>query len=116
MKASAIGASLTFAALGFLATSTNAFAESPLDGYAPSSTINACVAEIDDRANLEGATRIRHVVEAKKRRSIGHKLKIDSTLYDDAAGKVLREYASVCVVTRGNVPYRFEIEEVGDDS
>ena len=108
------GTCMTLTVLAWL-ISANVSEASPLDGHAPASTIEACVAEIDDRANFEGATRVRHEVDAKKRRSIGHKLRIESIVFDDNAGTVLREYATTCVVTRGTEPYRFRMEEISKD-
>jgi hypothetical protein len=78
---------------------------------APKSTVDTCVAEISDRADYTAATRIRHDVESEQRRTVGHILNIDTLVYGDTDGRLLRTYATRCVVGAGPEPLYFEIKE-----
>lgn len=81
---------------------------------ADKSEIDACVAAVNEAANLEDAERIRHDVESRERRTVGHKLIIDTTVYGTAG--ILREYHAVCVVEKGDAPTSFEMQEVDSRS
>lgn len=78
---------------------------------APRSTVDTCVAEISDHADYTAATRVRHDVESEERRTVGHILRIDTLVYGDADGRLLRKYATRCVVGNGPEPLHFEIRE-----
>lgn len=72
--------------------------------------VDACVAAVTAQADYSDAMRVRHDIESSERRSIGHKLVIDTKVYGDRG--VLREYRAVCVVTRDAEPLSFEIQEI----
>jgi hypothetical protein len=91
--------------------STSSIADGLDPDLAPQNTVNICVAKISDHADYTAATRVRHEVESEQRRTIGHILRIDTLVYGDADGKLLREYATKCVVGNSLKPLRFEIEE-----
>lgn len=75
-------------------------------------SIEACVAEIGRHANYADATSVRHDVEVEPRRSIGHKLRIATTILDESGGEAIRAYSTVCTVTPEAVPSKFRIREV----
>ena len=103
----------TLAAFGLFYSATS-HADYPFQELAPQSTIDLCVAEISDRANYESATRVRHEIESKARRTIGHVLLIDTTVYGPENSKLIREYATKCIVGNGGKPVLFKIRESGN--
>jgi len=103
-------------ALATLATLGLGFSASALGGgllpdLAPQSTVDLCVAEIADYADYSDATRVRHEIESKHRRTVGHVLKIDTLVYDDTDSEAIREYATICAVGSGDKPVKFRIRE-----
>ena len=76
--------------------------------------IASCIAELAHHANYEDAAEVRHEIEVSKRRTIGHKLNIRTSVYSDSDDELIRAYASRCVVYRDNKPIRFRISELGD--
>ncbi len=88
--------------------SASPFLEVPVD----EASVDACVAEIEQHANYAGARRVLHDVEVEQRRSIGHELKITTTILSEPGGAPIRAYATECVVTPRRAPARFRIREV----
>ena len=84
-----------------------AFAQAELD-----QEIRSCVAEVGLRANYDDAIQVRHEIVVTKRRSIGHKLDIRTSVYSDAGDEAIRAYATRCIVYRDNKPVRFRISEL----
>ena len=78
--------------------------------------VASCVAEVADHADYRDAGQIRHEIEVTDRRTIGHKLNIRTSVYSETGERVIREYATRCIVYRDNKPVRFEISEVRDDA
>ena len=78
--------------------------------------ISSCVAAVADHANYNDATRIRHAVVGVKERTVGYKLTIETSLYDDASDIAIREYATSCVVNGSYVPMQFSISETDNDA
>jgi len=103
-------ATVTLAAMG-LFLSAGSMAASQLTELAPASSIDVCVAQIEDHANYDDASRVRHVIESSKRRNHGHLLKVDTTVYGETEDDVIREYAATCVVARNGTQLKFEIKE-----
>ena len=101
---------ITLATLS-LSFSAASVADNLSPDIAPQSTVDTCVAEISDRADYTAATRVRHDVESEARRTVGHILRIDTLVYGDADGKLLRQYVTRCVVGNGPEPLHFEIRE-----
>ena len=101
----------TLAAMGLL-FSAGANADALFQKPAPQSTIDLCVTQIADRANYDGATRVRHEVESQERRTIGHELRIDTRVFGDIEDEVIREYATICAVGHSQRPLSFRIKEV----
>ncbi len=79
---------------------------------APPRDIDMCVAAVRERAELADAMRVRHDVTSR-RRTVGYEIEIDTTVYAQGSGAVLRQYESVCVATGGRFPSRFRIAETG---
>lgn len=80
---------------------------------APSRDIEMCVAEVRQRADFTGASRVRYDIVSTRRRHVGFEIEIETTLYAPTDGAVLREYETVCVATGGERPSRFLISEKG---
>ena len=78
--------------------------------------INSCVAAVAEHANYNDATRVRHAIVGVKERTVGYRLTIETSLYDDASDIAIREYATSCVVNGGNVPMQFSISETDNDA
>lgn len=93
-----------------LALSSTVRAETLSSKRADPAQIDACVAAVNEGADLRDASRVRHEIETLDRRSVGYKLLIDTTVYGEV-GK-LREYRAVCVVTHRDTPRSFEMHEV----
>ena len=80
------------------------------------SEISSCVAAVADHANYSDATKVRHAVVGVKERTVGYKLTIETSLYNDASDAAIREYATSCVVNGSNVPMKFSISESDNDA
>lgn len=100
----------SLAVLG-LVSSAVAQADSMFQKTAPQSTVDLCVTQIAGHADYAGATRVRHDVESRERRAIGHELRIDTQIYDDEQ-VLIRKYATTCAVGHSQRPLTFRIKEV----
>ena len=76
--------------------------------------ISSCVAAVADHANYSDATKVRHAVVAVKERTVGYKLTIETSIFNEASDVAIREYATSCVVNGSNVPVQFSISESGN--
>lgn len=76
--------------------------------------ISSCVATVAANANYADATRVRHAVVDVKERTVGYKLTIETSLYNENGDAAIREYATSCVVNGNNAPLQFSISETGD--
>ena len=101
----------TMALLGLL-FSASAAADPLFPKVAPQSTVDLCVSQIAGHADYTGATRVRHEVESRERRSIGHELRIDTRVFGDVKDEVIREYATTCAVGHSQRPLTFRIREI----
>lgn len=77
--------------------------------------IQSCVATVAENANYADATRVRHAVVDVKERTVGYKLTIETSLYNEKSDAAIREYATSCVVNGNNTPLQFAISQAGDD-
>lgn len=77
------------------------------------SEVNACVAEVRQRMDYNGATHVRHDIVAVERRKVGYTMKISTSVFGAAEGKAIRAYATECVVNGNNKPLHFDFNEVG---
>ena len=101
---------ISLATMGLI-FSASSMANDLFSDVAPKSTVDTCVAEISSHADYTAATRVRHDVESEERRTVGHILRIDTLVYGDVDGKLLREYTTRCVVGTSVEPLYFEIKE-----
>lgn len=104
----ALALSLT-AAPSIAATATSRYEQAEID-----KEVASCVAELANHANYENAGQVKHEIEISKRRTIGHKLSIRTSVYSDSDDELIRAYSTRCVVYRDNTPVRFRISELGD--
>ena len=79
--------------------------------YAFDREVKSCIAEINDRANYEGAKRVRHTVVPLKNTFIGRVLTIETTVFSDSDESALRAYTSYCVAKGAEKPVKFKITE-----
>ena len=73
--------------------------------------IKSCIAELGNQANYADASQVRHEIVVTKRRTIGHKLDIQTSVYSDSSDNAIRAYATKCVVYRDNKPVKFRVSE-----
>jgi hypothetical protein len=78
--------------------------------------IRSCVATVGQNANYADATRVRHDIVGVKERTVGYKLTIETSLYNERDDAAIREYATYCVVNGSNAPMQFSISESDDDA
>jgi hypothetical protein len=76
--------------------------------------IQSCVATVAENASYDDATRVRHAVTHVKERTVGYKLTIETSLYNETGENAIRQYATLCVVNGNNVPMQFSISEAGE--
>ncbi len=104
----------TTAVLG-LVISAGAQADPLFPKIAPRSTVDYCVQQIGDHADYNDARLVRHEIESKERRSIGHELRIDTRIYGETEDELIREYATVCAVGNSQRTLSFRIRQVSVD-
>lgn len=78
--------------------------------------INSCVKAVGEQANYSDATRVRHAVVGVTERTVGYKLTIETSLYDDSGEVAIREYATSCVINGNNAPMKFSISQIDDNA
>ena len=100
----------TFAAIGVLGLAAQA-SGATVDEIKYDSEVKSCVAEIRNHVSYAGASRVRHDVTLVKPKLLGYVMKIDTSIYTEAAGTPQREYATYCVVNGNHKPLKFEISE-----
>jgi hypothetical protein len=91
---------------------TGSIAASPFDEGPSDSSVKACVAQIAEQANYDDAAGVRHEVVTKERRISGHLMMIDTKVYDQINGEVVREYATTCVVGHNGNQLSFKIKQI----
>ena len=109
-------AAMTVLALMGLSLADTAVAGPASPELAPADKIDACVAEVSANVDVSDAWRVRHEVASQKRRGVGHRLTISTTVYGESEGEILRTYAAECVVTKSERPLAFRIEETAPDA
>lgn len=73
--------------------------------------IRSCIAELGNHANYADASQVRHEVVVTKRRTLGHKLDIQTSVFSESSDDVIRAYATKCIVYRDNKPVKFKFSE-----
>ena len=98
-----------FAAAALLATlSTNApAADDVVVRYADE--LDACVAALNERLDLAGVHRIRHVVTKLDTNGIGYALTLRTSTYADESEK---QYSAYCEATGTHRPTRLRVREL----
>ena len=106
---------VTLAAIGMLGLAAQANAAT-IDEIKYDNEVKSCVAEIRSHVSYADASRVRHEVLLVKPKLVGYVMKIDTSIYKDAAGAPEREYATYCVVNGNHKPLKFVIKETVDGS
>ena len=112
MKTVTMKASISLALVGLFVSSVALAGNGP--DALPTESINSCVAEIRDNADYSDAGRVRHDVERFGHRSLAHKLRISTAVYDAAGENVIRSYATKCIVYGDDEPVFFSIEATNE--
>jgi hypothetical protein len=89
-----------------------AFALPGFSEEAPRSGVDACVAEVDAKADYSQARSVLHNVVTEERRTSGHKMSIRTIVYGEG-DSVIREYASHCAIDDHEEIDRFKIRQTG---
>lgn len=74
--------------------------------------VNSCIAEVNDRADYNDATRVRHTVIEVKNTFTGYVLSIDTDVFTKSGEAAVRQYTSYCVAKGDGKPVRFRIERI----
>jgi hypothetical protein len=100
----------TIAATGLLAA-TAAQADFIYPDVPPADKIDICIAAIAAEANYDDATYVRHEVASQPRATLGYTLRINTLVYDETDGQLIREYRTTCAVSKRAEPVDFTIRE-----
>ena len=82
------------------------------DNLAIEREVNSCIAEVNDHANYNDATRVRHLVVKIKKSIRGYVLTIDTNVFTISDEIAARKYASYCVVKGDGKPVKFRIDDI----
>jgi len=102
---------ISLALTGLLFTAAAVQADYGYRDVAPQDKIDLCVAAIAEQANYEDANYVRHEVESKSRATVGYTLNISTQVYEEADGQLIREYRTMCAVSKRTEPVSFRIRE-----
>ena len=103
---------LSLTMIGLFAANV-AFAIPGFSTEASPASVDACLAQVADKADYANARSIIHSVETEDRRVSGHKMSIQTIMYSDNGETVIREYASTCAVNGQDEVQRFKIRQKG---
>lgn len=103
-------AATTLAIVGLI-VSGQASAYAVVANEVPASSIQECVAEIATQANYDAAERVRHVVDTRDWRNVGHKITILTSVFGADSSEAIRAYRTVCAVSDHAELKRFKIQE-----
>ena len=73
--------------------------------------IESCVNEVLDRANLDDATRVRHLVVKVRRARKGFVFNINTSVFTDSDDVAERVYTTYCIADGNDRPLKFKINE-----
>ena len=100
------------AAMLALSLTCTANAESEHDNKVITDPVQACVAEIADRANYDGAERIVHVVSKLEQKNLVEKrIEIDTSVYTGESVDKPREYHVSCITGNLGKVVKVRLEE-----
>lgn len=74
--------------------------------------VDSCISEINNRADYNDATRVRHTVVEVKNTFSGYVLSISTDVFTDSASVAAREYATWCVAKGDAKPKKFTIDRI----
>ena len=83
------------------------------DQEAPQSSLDACIAEVSNNVDYDGASEVQHFVESKPRSVSGFTVRIRTEVYDGES--VIREYRSNCAINRIDQIRNFRIRDKAVD-
>ena len=83
------------------------------DENVPQSSLDACVAEVSNNADYDGASEVLHFVESKPRSISGFTVWIRTEVHDGEA--IIREYRSKCAINRLDQIRNFRIRDKAVD-
>ena len=112
MKTASVKASVSLALVGLFVSSV-ALAATASDDV-PRDSIDSCVAEIRANADYSDAGRVRHDLKHIGYRSLAHKLRISTAVYDESGEDVIRAYSTKCIVYGDDAPVFFKIEAINE--
>lgn len=98
--------------IGLLAANV-AFAAPGFSSEAPRSSVETCIAAVDENADFGGASSVLHDVETEERRVSGHRMAIRTIVFGEGE-TVIREYAANCSINGQDVIQRFKIRQKGE--
>jgi hypothetical protein len=102
---------ISLALTGLFFTAIAAQADYAYPDVAPRDKIDLCVAAIAEQANYDDANYVRHEVRSRPRATIGHTLKISTQVYSETDGQLIREYRTMCAVSKRPELVAFKIRE-----
>jgi len=102
---------ISLALMGLLFTAGAARADFVYPDEAPQENIDICVAAIDDRADFSDAGYVRHEVKTRPRATLGYILNISTQIYTENDGELIREYRTLCAVSKQPEPVAFRMRE-----
>ena len=95
-----------------LSLASTAAAETEGLNKAITDPIQACVAEIGERADYDGAERVVHVVSKLEQKNLVEKrIHIETSVYTDESADTKREYTASCVTGNLGKVVRLRLEE-----
>lgn len=107
MTTSNFVAKLTLVFLGWAGTTALASSAEPKT-FEFAEELDACVTALNEKLNLDGVNRVRHVVTDYDSRGRGYTLKISTETFSKVAQ---RRYSAVCVANGSQKPSRLTISE-----
>ena len=100
-------------ALAVLLVADFALASPYFDEEAPQSSLDACIAEVSNNVDYEGASEVTHLVESKPRSVSGFTVRIRTDVYEGES--IIRQYRSNCAINRMNQIRFFRIRDKAVD-
>ena len=78
---------------------------------APKASVDTCLEQVNAHADFNGAGSVQHTVETEDRRVSGHKMSIDTIVYQAESENVLRRYKAFCAIDDNADIQRFKIRQ-----
>ncbi|MCI0516713.1 MAG: hypothetical protein L0Y45_02660 [Woeseiaceae bacterium] len=97
-------------ALFAVSAGSSAIAALPHDDQDFAQSVQACLSQIDDRADYGSATRVRHwVYDIRQTRRTRVRIRIETTVYAGHSGEAREEYVTSCLVAGADRVLDFHI-------